>query len=271
MSNEGSSFVSDEIKTRNKINQLFHFLREAQVKEGHEKETIINRALEIVSQLYIFQDERVGLLIAQEQAAASAASEKDKEPDSADRDIFAENPFEGKLSEIPLDRLDSLTEEHPKLEKLLTEIPEADEDKLPEFSIPDEANISGLPDRHLINDARSAFIEAAQSTDDIEIIDVESASKKLPQKLYILNEEQIDRTQSLLSYLQKTQDLKELAEIEAEIEISGNEFNCLAHKGPLEGSSYICPKCKSLYCFKCAIDLHQKGEKCKLCELPFQM
>jgi len=271
MSNERGSFIAEEIRTRNKINQFFYLLKTAQTKEGHEKKTIINQALEIVSQLYIFQDERVGLLIAQEQAAASEASKKEEEPEAQKRDIFAENPFEGKLSEIPLDRLDSLTKEHPKLEGLLTEIPEAEEDKLSKNPIPYEANISGLPEHHLINDTRSAFLEAAQTTDDIEIIDVESASKKFPQVEYKLNDKEIDRTQSLLSYLQKTQNLKELAEIEAEIEISGNEFNCLAHKGPLEGSSYICPKCKSLFCFKCAIDLHEKGERCMLCETPFQM
>lgn len=272
MSNESSSFITDEIKTRNKINQLFHLLREAHVKEGGEKESIINRALEIVSQLYIFQDERVGLLLAQEQAAP--AVKKEKEPKSTEREIFSENPFGGKLSEIPIDSLDSLTEESPKFKDFLPEIPESDDDGLTDLEITEEVITFDIPLPNQIHAARAAFLEAVRSEEeeeDIDIISIKGAPKKLPQKAYKLKEDQIERTHSLLTYLQKTQNLKELVEIEAEIEISGNEFNCFAHDGPLEGSSYICPKCKSLYCFKCAIDMHENKEKCKLCGLSFQI
>jgi len=272
MDNLDDGFLAEEIKTRNKINQLFYLLKDAQIKEGYEKEEIVSKALELVSQLYIHQDKRIGQLLSQEQIISATAKEKKEEKKgepsktTKERDIFAENPFEGKLTEIPMENLDNLISGD-----LLTEIPEAEDESFSDLPKSPDEDFS--PD--LIHSARSAFFEATQEEDDDEGIEIKTISTKEPSpkkaKPFKLKSEEIERTQELLSYLQKTQNLQELAQIESEIEISGNEFNCIAHKGSIGGSSYICPKCKSLYCLECAINLKKENKLCILCNLTIQV
>ena len=59
---------------------------------------------------------------------------------------------------------------------------------------------------------------------------------------------------------------KELEKIESEVALEKKEIFCIVHKGPIDGTVYICPRCKSYYCYKCANALKEKGEKCWSCE-----
>jgi len=62
------------------------------------------------------------------------------------------------------------------------------------------------------------------------------------------------------------EELQELQQTEAEMGIEEMQINCIVHKGPVEGTNvYICPKCKTFYCVRCAKALKEKGEKCWTC------
>lgn len=67
------------------------------------------------------------------------------------------------------------------------------------------------------------------------------------------------------------EDEKEIKKTEAEIDIEEKEVICVVHKGPITGSIYLCPKCKTYYCQKCALALKEKGEKCWSCEEEFKL
>lgn len=59
---------------------------------------------------------------------------------------------------------------------------------------------------------------------------------------------------------------KELEKTESEVGVEKKEILCIVHKGPIDGTVYICPGCKSYYCYKCANALKEKGEKCWSCD-----
>ncbi len=61
-------------------------------------------------------------------------------------------------------------------------------------------------------------------------------------------------------------ELAEIQRTELEVDIEKKEVICIVHKGPIDGAIYLCPKCKTYYCFKCAQALKEKGEKCWSCE-----
>jgi parallel beta-helix repeat protein len=68
-------------------------------------------------------------------------------------------------------------------------------------------------------------------------------------------------------YVYTPQELQELQETEEEIGVEKREFICVVHKGTIEADNiYLCPKCHTLYCTKCARILKEKGEKCWSCE-----
>ncbi len=46
---------------------------------------------------------------------------------------------------------------------------------------------------------------------------------------------------------------------------------CLVHKGKIDGLTYICTNCGSLYCFKCVKALDKKGEVCWNCGTEFSL
>lgn len=58
---------------------------------------------------------------------------------------------------------------------------------------------------------------------------------------------------------------KELEKTESELELEEKEAICVVHKGPIVGTAYICPQCKTFYCLKCITALQEKGEKCWNC------
>jgi len=41
---------------------------------------------------------------------------------------------------------------------------------------------------------------------------------------------------------------------------------CVVHKGPISGAIYLCPKCETFYCLKCATHLKKNGERCWSCK-----
>jgi len=61
------------------------------------------------------------------------------------------------------------------------------------------------------------------------------------------------------------EDKKELEQVESEMDIEEKEVFCVVHKGPIVGTVYICPQCKTYYCFKCAKTLKKGGETCWSC------
>ena len=52
----------------------------------------------------------------------------------------------------------------------------------------------------------------------------------------------------------------------AEVDIEEKEVICVVHKAPIVGTIYICPHCKTTYCYKCAKALQERGEKCWTCD-----
>jgi hypothetical protein len=59
---------------------------------------------------------------------------------------------------------------------------------------------------------------------------------------------------------------EDLKKTESEVDLEEKEAVCVVHKGSIVGTVYICPKCKTYYCLKCANALVEKREKCWTCE-----
>jgi len=64
---------------------------------------------------------------------------------------------------------------------------------------------------------------------------------------------------------------KEIERTESEVDVEKSDFICVVHKGSIDGAVYICPRCKTFYCVKCASALRDKGENCWSCETPFKI
>jgi parallel beta-helix repeat protein len=58
---------------------------------------------------------------------------------------------------------------------------------------------------------------------------------------------------------------KELRKTEAEVSVEKESHACVVHRGKIVGAVYICPKCETYYCMKCANVLKKKGETCWAC------
>lgn len=41
---------------------------------------------------------------------------------------------------------------------------------------------------------------------------------------------------------------------------------CLLHKGTIEGDTYTCPSCKTIYCLKCAQNAKIEAKLCIKCK-----
>ena len=67
-----------------------------------------------------------------------------------------------------------------------------------------------------------------------------------------------------------TQEKKEIEKTKGEMEVDVVIDRCQVHKGPLLGITYVCPKCQTKYCLKCANALMEKGEACWVCEEEIQ-
>jgi len=67
-------------------------------------------------------------------------------------------------------------------------------------------------------------------------------------------------------------EIAELQKTEEEVDVERQKFICVVHKGPIEADNlYLCPKCHTLYCLKCATILKEKGEHCWSCETNIQL
>ncbi|MEX2715414.1 MAG: hypothetical protein Q6353_022110 [Candidatus Sigynarchaeum springense] len=57
-----------------------------------------------------------------------------------------------------------------------------------------------------------------------------------------------------------------LDKTEEEVTTFKDQKICVVHKGPISGAIYLCPKCETFYCLKCATFLKKNGEKCWSCK-----
>lgn len=64
---------------------------------------------------------------------------------------------------------------------------------------------------------------------------------------------------------EKLKETKEIEKTKNELNIQEKQDFCQVHRGLLSGVSYICPKCKTKYCLKCARALKEKSEGCWVC------
>jgi hypothetical protein len=73
------------------------------------------------------------------------------------------------------------------------------------------------------------------------------------------------------SFISKTSEFlkRDLEKIESEVEIEEKDYICIVHRGPIEGTTYICPKCKTFYCIKCVKTLKESDERCWYCDYEF--
>lgn len=62
-----------------------------------------------------------------------------------------------------------------------------------------------------------------------------------------------------------SQETKDLRKTESEVSIEKEKHFCAVHRGTIVGAVYICPKCETYYCMKCATVLKNKKEKCWAC------
>ena len=73
-------------------------------------------------------------------------------------------------------------------------------------------------------------------------------------------------THQPLSEKEREQIKEERKQTENELGIETEKEICQVHKGPIRGFSYICPKCQTKYCIKCANALAKQDEGCWVCE-----
>ena len=60
-------------------------------------------------------------------------------------------------------------------------------------------------------------------------------------------------------------------ETEEEVSVQREKFVCVVHKGPIEGDNYLCSRCFTFYCLKCAKTLKKQGENCWTCGAEFKI
>ena len=116
--------------------------------------------------------------------------------------------------------------------------------------------------------APSCPIESSLSPRLSELSEITAESQKMrdTEKKIDLKKMKAVSTESgsLLDITQE--ETKELEKIESEMDIKIQKIICIVHKGTIDGTVYICPKCKTYYCLTCAYSLKAKGERCWSCE-----
>jgi hypothetical protein len=94
-------------------------------------------------------------------------------------------------------------------------------------------------------------------------LSTEPQKTKSPFKPKKLKESELIATSE---YLHTIEEVEEQRRTESEVEVEKQKILCLVHKGEIDGAVYICPTCKSYYCFRCAKALRKKKENCWACE-----
>ncbi|MBN1803178.1 MAG: right-handed parallel beta-helix repeat-containing protein [Candidatus Lokiarchaeota archaeon] len=111
-----------------------------------------------------------------------------------------------------------------------------------------------------------------KKVDSTSNLDISPILKQKTEKSIVLNKV-FPKSSSLKSKLPpidhkpSTQaEVEELVKTESELQVQAQEFLCVVHKGPVEGTNiYLCPHCKAFYCKSCANALKEKGESCWAC------
>lgn len=98
-----------------------------------------------------------------------------------------------------------------------------------------------------------ALLEKTQETQETQELEDPSSAP----------ENKINR---LLEQAYKVQALLKIAEVESEMTIDNKGYICIVCKGKINATSYVCPKCNAIYCFKCINALFFQGEKCWSCQ-----
>ena len=106
-------------------------------------------------------------------------------------------------------------------------------------------------------EVKESLIEPESDTKPAAIMPPKKAPKKAPKKTKPTKLEEKGLTQEEVEELKKT---------ESEVDVEEKALTCIVHKGPIDGPIYVCPKCKTFYCTRCATALKEKGEKCWSCE-----
>ncbi|MHA1150490.1 MAG: SBBP repeat-containing protein [Promethearchaeota archaeon] len=78
----------------------------------------------------------------------------------------------------------------------------------------------------------------------------------------------LKRVDEIKPFRTAEEDLKlsrELQDTEKELNLQEVVDVCQVHRGPIKGISYICPKCRTKYCLRCATILAKKSEECWVC------
>ncbi len=117
-------------------------------------------------------------------------------------------------------------------------------------------------------EATTEVVEQGSLEDEVGEVEANTASKEIaPIKdkkgKPLKNVVAVNDIEKVLS----VEEWQELQQTEAEMGIEEMQINCIVHKGPVEGTNvYICPKCKTFYCVRCAKAVKKNGEKCWTCK-----
>lgn len=106
-----------------------------------------------------------------------------------------------------------------------------------------------------------------KSLEEFNTIYKEKIAKKI---LYFLKETQPKKAKKSITTKKKEATLSEadkteFKRTESELNVEKATYICIVHKGLINGTVYICPKCQSFYCDRCARALKKKNEKCWSC------
>jgi len=113
-------------------------------------------------------------------------------------------------------------------------------------------------------------IEYPMGKDKSNDLDVKNHS--IPEKKTDSRKEEPSSGNFIPSIDVSAEEKRELEKVESEIDVEKPKFICIVHKGPVSGSDiYLCPKCETIYCGRCANVLKEKGEKCWVCDKEFNL
>ena len=81
----------------------------------------------------------------------------------------------------------------------------------------------------------------------------------------VIFKRKFSRKEIISKNLLSSHELEELRKTEAEVSVEKEHHICVVHRGKIVGAIYLCPKCETYYCMKCATVLKKKSETCWAC------